>query len=260
MNPIATFHCDKKSPLEAARQGSIDLFGLPGEIRFLTGCQFELALENIEGFSHLWLLYHFHRNTEWKPKVLPPRGSDKKIGLFATRSPYRPNPIGLSCVELIKKEGLSLWVQNFDLLDQTPIWDIKPYLAYADSFPNASLGWLENISAEEYRVQFSPTAQEQLEFLKNQGLSQLENVIHNQLSFEPFNAQKKRVKVFSESCGVLAYRTWRVQFTVKDNEIQISHLFSGYSDSELAGPEDKYLDKSLHHKFNALFMRSSSHI
>lgn len=253
MKPIAFFHCDKKSPAEAARQGAVDSSGKPGEIRFLSGCQFESALEDIEGFSHLWLLYHFHHNSDWKSKVQPPRGSEKKKGLFSTRSPYRPNPIGMSCVELIKKDHLSLWVQHFDLLDQTPIWDVKPYLAYADAFPEATLGWLAGIQEEEYSVAFSIKALEQLQFLKSRDLSQIENLIRNQLAYDPLNSQKKRVKVLSESSGILSYRTWRVQFEVGDKKVQVTGLFSGYSISDLLDPEDPYQDKNLHYEFNNNF-------
>jgi len=104
----------------------------------------EDALRDIENFSHLWLLWHFsdNDNKEWTPCVRPPRlGGNKRIGVFATRSPFRPNPIGLSSVKLIKKEktknGTVLIVKGADILSGTPIFDIKPYIKYTDCHPDA---------------------------------------------------------------------------------------------------------------------------
>jgi len=110
------------------------------------------ALRGIEGFSHLWLIFDFslsHREG-WSPTVRPPRlGGNKRVGVFATRSPFRPNPLGLSCVELISVEsdgenGDILIVGGADLVDMTPIYDIKPYLPYSDSKINATSGFAEN--------------------------------------------------------------------------------------------------------------------
>ena len=126
----------------------------PACIEFLPGNNFEQALDDIEGMERLWLIYLFHRNQGWKPKVMPPRG-DKKRGLFATRSPHRPNSIGMSCVRLESREGRKLWVSEYDLLDRTPILDVKPYLPYADSFPDAKTGWLEGLEDDEFEIEWS---------------------------------------------------------------------------------------------------------
>ena len=105
------------------------------------------ALRGIEGFSHLWLIWEFSRSQGWSPTVRPPRlGGNKRLGVFATRSPFRPNPIGLSCVRLVevhrdKALGPVLVVGGADLLDGTPIYDIKPYLPYADCKPDAVGGF-----------------------------------------------------------------------------------------------------------------------
>ena len=142
IQPIGIFSCSKSQPFSAARQGSVDRSSEFGHIQLNPGFDFEQALTGLQEFSHRWLLYQFHNNSHWKPMVLPPRGTEsrleKKVGVLASRSPYRPNPIGLSCVRLEKVEGRQLWVSAFDLLDATPIIDIKPYLTYADSFPEAS--------------------------------------------------------------------------------------------------------------------------
>jgi len=253
LKPIAYFHCSKKNPYEAARQATADLSTETGEIHFLESSNFEQALDGIEGFSHLWVIFQFHLNSHWKAKVSPPRGSSQKMGVFATRSPHRPNSLGLSCVRLIERRGLILAVQNFDLLDQSPIFDIKPYLTYADSMPEARLGWLENIEAERFEVSFCALAREQISFLGKLGLTEIENFLHQQLSYEPMNRQKKRLEVISESQAILAYRTWRVSFSITQKEVTILNLFSGYSPEEIQSHEDPYHDKSLHREFRAQF-------
>ena len=107
------------------------------------------ALRGLEGFSHLWLIWEFSESLghPWSPTVRPPRlGGNKRLGVFATRSPFRPNPIGLSCVEIVDvephtPEGPVITVRGADLTDGTPILDIKPYIVYADSRPDASSGY-----------------------------------------------------------------------------------------------------------------------
>ncbi|PIS10294.1 MAG: tRNA (N6-threonylcarbamoyladenosine(37)-N6)-methyltransferase TrmO [Bdellovibrio sp. CG10_big_fil_rev_8_21_14_0_10_47_8] len=256
LESIATFFCDKKTPAEAARQASVDTSAELGEIRFRSGLQFEQALEDIEGFSHLWLIYSFHLHPhQWKPKVLPPRGSEKKVGVFATRSPYRPNSLGLSCVKLVERKGLILRVQSFDLLDQTPILDIKPYLSYSDSFPDASMGWLQGIQEQKLTIQLSTLAETQLQFLEDLGLREFRNVILQQLSFDPLNSQKKRVHQLNSSQAVLSYKTWRVFFkpSLHEQLIQIQEIRSGYNAKELADLQDPYQDRALHLQFLAKF-------
>lgn len=184
--------------------------------------------------------------------VTPPRSKDgKKIGVFATRAPYRPNPIGLSCVKIIKIEGLKIYLEQTDLLDGSPILDIKPYLVYSDSFPESQVGWLENIESEKYEIKFSPQADEQIEWLRQNGVVNLKNFITTQLSYEPTNSQKKRVQEENFQ-WVLSYRTWRVDFIITDKTIGIMSLRSGYSEADFATTEDTYKDKHLHREFNSI--------
>ncbi len=120
------------------------------------------ALRGIDGYSHLWLLWKFSEAERevWSPTVRPPRlGGNKRIGVFATRSPYRPNPIGLSSVRLIGVEHLreygdTLLVSGADLLDGTPIYDIKPYLAYTDSHPDAVGGFSDTVRDYSLSIEF----------------------------------------------------------------------------------------------------------
>ena len=119
------------------------------------------ALRGIEDFSHLWLIWQFSQavREEWSPTVRPPRlGGNKRVGVFATRSPFRPNPIGLSCVKLEAvrtdpKLGLVLEISGADLLDGTPIYDIKPYLPYADCKPDASGGFAAAAPESQLKVE-----------------------------------------------------------------------------------------------------------
>ena len=120
------------------------------------------ALRGLEGYSHLWLLWEFHqaKRESWSPTVRPPRlGGNTRMGVFATRSPFRPNPIGLSCVKLeeIKKtaeHGYVLIVSGADLMDGTPIYDIKPYLPYADCHPEATGGFAQDVMGHALKVEF----------------------------------------------------------------------------------------------------------
>jgi tRNA (adenine37-N6)-methyltransferase len=146
LDPIGYLRTTANKRYEAPRQPGSSVVNLPGRIVLEPGHNFEQALEDLEGFSKIWLIYWFDRNENWKPKVLPPRGPAIKRGVFATRSPHRPNPIGLSLVDLIEIKGRTLYVSNVDLLDKTPILDIKPYLPYAEAFPDAKAGWLEGLS------------------------------------------------------------------------------------------------------------------
>jgi tRNA-Thr(GGU) m(6)t(6)A37 methyltransferase TsaA len=105
------------------------------------------ALRDLEGFERVWLLYVFHLNQGWKNLVTPPRGPRQKRGIFATRSPHRPSRLGMTCARLLGIEDGVLLVSEIDILDGTPIVDIKPYLPYADSFPDARYGWVEEVEA-----------------------------------------------------------------------------------------------------------------
>jgi tRNA-Thr(GGU) m(6)t(6)A37 methyltransferase TsaA len=105
----------------------------------------DAALADLEGMEHLWVLSWLHRGGTWAAQVMPPRGPRVRRGLFATRSPDRPNPIGLSAVRLIRVDGCHLHVNGIDLIDGTPILDIKPYVPYADAFPQAKAGWIDAV-------------------------------------------------------------------------------------------------------------------
>ena len=112
------------------------------------------AIQDLGGFERIWLIFAFHKSEGWKNCVKPPRGGPKR-GVLATRSPHRPNSIGLSAVELVAIEGRTLHLRGVDLLDGTPVLDIKPYVPYADSFPESRSGWIDDMDARTGR-HFAP--------------------------------------------------------------------------------------------------------
>ena len=147
-NIIARIHSDFPTKFGIPRQSGL-VQELKSRIVFEPEYRDENALRGIEQFTHLWLIWNFSESKGWSPTVRPPRlGGNTRLGVFATRSPFRPNPIGLSSVRLEGVErdpklGPVLLVSSADLLDGTPILDIKPYIPYADSHPEASDGFTE---------------------------------------------------------------------------------------------------------------------
>lgn len=243
--PIGYFKSSQVHPYEAGRQP--DAHHSNGVIELLSGQNFEQALEGLEGCKKIWVIFRFHRNTHWNPMVLPPRGRNTKIGVFATRSPYRPNNIGMSCVDVVSIDKLQIEVAGADILDGSPIIDIKPYVAYADSFPGTEPQWLSE--AEKHVVEFSVSAEKALAYLEVKGVENLRGFLQHQLEFEPTNAKKKRVKELSEHEFIIAYRTWRAVFTLKDLNVTVTRIESGYSIDDLKKSEDTYQDKELHKEF-----------
>ena len=111
-----------------------------------------LALADLVGIERIWVLSWLHRGGTWAPQVMPPRGPRIRRSLFSTRSPDRPNPIGLSAVRLLRVSGCDLHVRGIDLIDGTPILDVKPYLPYADAFPDARAGWIDSVATDAPQV------------------------------------------------------------------------------------------------------------
>lgn len=161
MKIIAKIKTDMPDKFGIPRQSGI-VNGLAGKIIFEPEYRVREAVLGIEEFSHLWLLWEFSENKRdgWSPTVRPPRlGGEKRKGVFATRSPFRPNPIGLSCVKLEGVEytrdlGPVIYVSGVDLMNGTPIYDIKPYITYTDSRPNAVQGFAEDFVDYALKVNF----------------------------------------------------------------------------------------------------------
>lgn len=233
IEPIGIAHTPFVEKLDAPRQAVI-ASGVEGTIELFPGRGFEDALSDIEQWTHLWILFWFHLNEGWRPKVMPPR-SDRKRGVFATRSPHRPNPIGLSAVTLLRVEGLTLHVRDVDLLDGTPVIDIKPYVAYADAI-DAGGGWLNpndpKDPATTYSVTFAALAQAQLAFLADRGIA-LQAKLEQALSLGPQPHAYRRIKRDGDRYFI-AIKDWRARFAVEGRVIAVESIHTGVRPRELA--------------------------
>jgi tRNA-Thr(GGU) m(6)t(6)A37 methyltransferase TsaA len=177
MKIIAKIHTDFKEKFGIPRQSGI-ADELEGKIVFEPEYRVREAIRGIEDFSHLWLIWQFSEavREDWSPTVRPPRlGGNKRVGVFATRAPYRPNPIGLSSVRLLRvehteSEGDVLIVSGADLLDGTPIYDIKPYLAYTDSHENAVGGFADPVREYSLNVDFCKELLSKIDISKQNAL------------------------------------------------------------------------------------------
>lgn len=253
IKPIGFVQSDLLYRYETPRQGV-----LSGEeislIELLPHQNFEQAVTKLDGFDRIWVIYQFHLNKNWKPLVNPPRHTRKKVGVFASRAPYRPNQIGLSCVKLVKVEGLKIYITESDILDGSPVLDIKPYLPYSDSFPEAETGWVIKNIEDRFEIKFSQLSEKQTNWLKNTANINLPNFIRLQLEFYPTDDSRKRITCNQDNF-TLAYRTWRIVYEVdeKSRKVEIQYIHSGYTELELDSEEDIYLDKSLHREFNSKF-------
>ena len=247
--------CEQKYRYEAPRQAVFA--DNNGFILLNPKCNFEQAVEDLAGFERIWVTFVFHLNNGWKPKVSPPVIENRrKIGLFATRSPHRPNPIGLSCVTLEKIEGLKIFIRNFDMLDNTPVLDIKPYIPASDSFPDSKTGWLEEIKFNRSQsIKITPAAQNEIEWIKRETGLDLLNFCNIQLSETLFDKSRQRITEICENRNSISCRTWSIIFSKTcDNGLNIEKIVSNYSEAELNDLEhDIYNDKRIHIAFKSEF-------
>jgi tRNA-Thr(GGU) m(6)t(6)A37 methyltransferase TsaA len=144
LKPIGLIHTPFQNG-EGTPIQSVYAQGIEGSV--MLGEPYQEALDDIEGFERLWLIYWMDRTSPFKPKVLPYRDT-REHGLFATRSPSRPNAIGMSVVRFVKKEGAILYLQDMDMLDGTPLLDIKPYVPEFDAHPVSSAGWFDSAGTD----------------------------------------------------------------------------------------------------------------
>ena len=219
-------------PIAYIRNGYKEKFGVPRQsglapsvksvIEFCEGFRDENCIRDIEQYSHLWLLWGFSKNeNQWSPTVRPPRlGGNKRVGVFATRSPFRPNPVGLSCVKLERiedsKNGKVLIISGGDLADRTPIYDIKPYLPYVDSIENALGGFSEEYKNHILKVEIPTELKEMLT------KKQIENITEL-LSLDPRPSyQNDEERVYG-----LAFEDMQIKFKYKEKKIIITDIVRG---------------------------------
>lgn len=217
---IAHIRTDFSSKFGVPRQSGL-VPSLQGQIVFTEEYRNPDALRGIEGFSHLWLIWQFSKavRESWSPTVRPPRlGGNTRMGVFATRSPFRPNAIGLSCVKLERVElegadGPVLHVSGADLMDGTPIFDIKPYLPYADCHPEASGGYVDDLRERQLAVSCPDTLLSRLPAEKRDALVEV-------LAHDPrpsYQKDPERVYGFS-------FTGYEVRFTVRDGLLTVLEI------------------------------------
>jgi tRNA-Thr(GGU) m(6)t(6)A37 methyltransferase TsaA len=202
------------------------------------------GLHDLAGFARIWLITWFDRNAEWRPRVLPPRGPARRRGVFATRSPHRPNPIGLTSTPLVGIEGRWLRVGPLDLTDGTPVLDIKPYLAYCDAFPNSPMGWLQEVHEAEqtppaFTVVVQPRAEHELEWLRTHAGVELLDRARLILERDPRPHRTRRIMAIPPDRYRIACGPWRIYFTIAGRIVRIESVAAGYSEATLAKWADR---------------------
>lgn len=214
MKIIARIQTDFKDKFGIPRQSG-RVPSLLGRIVFEEEYRNPDALRGIEGFSHLWLIFDFSKShrEDWSPTVRPPRlGGNTRIGVFASRSPFRPNPVGLSVVKLEKVEKGELLVSGVDLLDGTPIYDIKPYLPFADSIPDAVGGYADDFEDYKLNVEFPQELLERLPQDKRQAAIDC-------LAQDPRPAYQEDQRRYS-----MAFAGYDIRFFVKGDRLTVTEI------------------------------------
>lgn len=243
--PIGVVHSPFGERVEAPRQPRA-AEGVEGTVELFAGRGYEDALCDLAAWDHIWLVVWFDRNRGFRPKVAPPRSAEKR-GVFATRAPYRPNPIGLSAVRLREVRGLTLHVSGLDLLDGTPLLDVKPYVPYTDAIPSANHGWLESTSAAlsergerppdplpQHEVSFAPLAEAQLAYLRDHHAIELAPRIAAQLALGAAPHAYRRIRRDGDRLR-LAIKDWRAWFRVEGRQVVVERIATGYRPRELFG-------------------------
>lgn len=223
MRPIAHIRSDFPTKFGVPRQAGL-VEGLRAAVVFEPPYRVPEALRGIEGFSHLWLIWEFSQNKRegWSPTVRPPRlGGNERMGVFATRSPFRPNPIGLSCVRLEQvewdaPEGPVLVVAGADLVDGTPIFDIKPYIPYADCRPEAAGGFAGTAPEGMLAVDIPPELLERVPPDRREALAG----VLAQDPRPPYQDDPRRVYGFG-------FAGMEVRFTVADGVLTVIDIIKG---------------------------------
>jgi tRNA-Thr(GGU) m(6)t(6)A37 methyltransferase TsaA len=254
LDPIGHMRTAHAAKVDAPRQPAAAP-DAPGIIELLPGRNLEHAIEDLAGWERIWVVFWFHRNQGWRPKVLPPRSTTGRKGVLATRSPHRPNPLGLSVLRLDRVEGLRLHVRDVDLLDGTPILDIKPYVAYTDSFPESGNGWLADKDPRpSHVVVFADLAQRQLSWIGARTALPLQQRIEETLRLGAQPHPYRRIRPNPHGGMTLAVQDWRVDFHAEGLSISVVGIRTGYRHSQLLDvPPDARNNFSLHREFMSTF-------
>lgn len=221
LKTIAHIRTDFKTKFGLPRQSGL-VPELCGIIEFTDEYKNNDALRGLDGYSHIWLIWGFSEGfssrtdgNDWSPTVRPPRlGGNKRIGVFASRSPNRPNPIGLSVVKIVKIDTSSIYVSGVDMVDNTPIYDIKPYLPHIDSIPDALGGYALEVAGDTLDVIFPDELLSLIPSAKR-------NAIINCLKEDPRPAYQKCVD--NREYG-FSFAGFDIKFTVCDNILTVTDV------------------------------------
>jgi len=252
LEPIGYVRSPLATKVQAARQPRAAA-GTTARIELLPGRHFEHALENLRDWELIWVIFWFHLNPGWRPKVLPPRSTTGRKGVFATRSPHRPNPIGMSVVRLDRVDELILHIRDTDMLDGTPVLDLKPYVPYTDAHPDAGNGWLGDSDDPvcDYSVQFAALAIEQASWIEAHTGLNIRERIHSTLALGPAPHPYRRIRRIDDWMQ-LSVKEWRVRFTAAERDIRVIEIYSGFRASQLdAGRADDSLQP--HREFREIW-------
>ena len=251
--PIGYMRTAHATKVEAPRQPAAaqDTVGV---LELLPGHNLDHAIEDLALWERIWVIFWFDRNRGWRPKVLPPRSTSGRKGVLATRSPHRPNPLGLSVLRLDRVDGLRLHVRDVDLLDGTPILDIKPYISYTDAHPESGSGWLQDCDPRPSHVlQFTAHAAAQLAWIAAHSALPLRQRIEATLRLGPQPHPYRRIRRGKDGAMILAVQDWRIDFRIAGSNIEVLGLRSGYRPSQLEKSSGAPTPLDLHREFRARF-------
>ncbi|MFH1499474.1 MAG: tRNA (N6-threonylcarbamoyladenosine(37)-N6)-methyltransferase TrmO [Verrucomicrobiota bacterium] len=209
------------------------------------GRDFELAARDLAGFERVWLVWWFHRNDGWRPLVLPPRGPARRRGVFATRSPHRPNALGMTPVRLLAVQGRKLILGPCDLVDGTPVFDIKPYVPAYDAFPEARAGWIEEVAAAaaepaRFTVGIAEPAESQLGWLLAEWGVDFRARLIELLSRDPSPHRTRRIRRRESGRMEITCGAWIAAFAVEGEAVVVRAIAPSYPRSFLE--REDYLD------------------
>jgi tRNA (adenine37-N6)-methyltransferase len=263
LDPIGIIHTPFPDRVSTPRQPHV-AEAAEGRIELFPGRGLEHAVSDLEGWEYIWVLFWFHLNAGWRPKVLPPRSAGKRRGVLSTRSPHRPNPIGLSLVRLVSVDGLVVHVRDVDMIDKSPVLDLKPYLPYAEAKPGARTGWLESLAAPEavegspppdpepgFSVAWSARAAEQVAYLRDEHGIDLAGPVERTLRLGPQPHPYRRIRVEQDGTSRLAHKDFRVWFKVEGRDVTVLWIGTGYRERDLTMSEDPAV--AVHRAFQARF-------